>query len=181
MSVANVDIYSPIVQVLLSHAVETEQGCWEWQGPKRKGYGRIMVAGHNYSVHRLIYMDVIGPIPAGHVVMHRCDNPPCCRPGHLKAGTQAENLADMEIKGRRHRVPAKPKIVKAPRAPKPKKEPLGQVFGSRHGNSKLSDEAVRDIRAQVGAGISQSELARRYGVHQSQISRALNGRLWSHV
>lgn len=41
-----------------------------------------------------------GHIPAGMIVMHTCDNPPCCNPSHLVLGTQAENLADMRAKGR---------------------------------------------------------------------------------
>jgi len=44
--------------------------------------------------------DVNGPISDGLWVLHRCDNPPCCRPDHLFLGTPADNTADMIAKGR---------------------------------------------------------------------------------
>jgi DNA-binding NarL/FixJ family response regulator len=34
-------------------------------------------------------------------VRHACDNPACCNPLHLLAGTQTDNIADMMTRNRR--------------------------------------------------------------------------------
>ena len=84
----------------------TESGCWIWTGARNpRGYGKMCI-GPRASVkyidaHRLSYMLHIGEIPDGHVVMHTCDNPSCVNPAHLKLGTQKDNLADRDAKGRR--------------------------------------------------------------------------------
>lgn len=71
--------------------------CWNWQGcRKERGYGHT---GRGYA-HRRSYELFKGPIPKGRSVLHRCDNPPCINPDHLRVGTQADNIADMVGKGR---------------------------------------------------------------------------------
>ena len=78
--------------------------CWEWTGNRdRSGYGTILVSkgGRRVRAHRLAMELHTGePIPNGMVVCHRCDNPPCCNPGHLFIGTQSDNASDMWSKGR---------------------------------------------------------------------------------
>ena len=53
--------------------------------------------------------------------------------------------------------------------------------GVSNGQSKLDDEAVRDIQRRVAGGESQRSVARRYKVAQPTIFRIIGGRSWQHV
>lgn len=50
--------------------------------------------------------------------------------------------------------------------------------GSRHGMHKLTEGEVRSIRARGAAGARQVDLAREFGVSQTQICSILRGRAW---
>ncbi|MGZ6639363.1 MAG: HNH endonuclease [Solirubrobacteraceae bacterium] len=71
-------------------------GCWELQGRRdRWGYGRITVAHRRHSVHRLagaLFLDF--DLASKLYILHRCHNPPCFRPDHLRPGTHLENMRD---------------------------------------------------------------------------------------
>ena len=67
------------VRQLLARAYEisSQDECWEWPGWRNeKGYGRC---DHAF-VHRAAYALTHGEAPAGLVVRHTCDNPPCFNP-----------------------------------------------------------------------------------------------------
>lgn len=76
-------------------------GCWEWLGTPSQLYGSFRVRGQQRKAHRISYELAYGRIPDGMVVMHLCDNPRCVRPEHLCAGTQRDNVLDMDAKKRR--------------------------------------------------------------------------------
>lgn len=76
--------------------------CWEWTaGCNRRGYGKFSIGKRTFGAHRIAYFLAKGDIPDDLLVRHTCDNPPCVNPAHLVLGTQAQNIADMDARGRR--------------------------------------------------------------------------------
>jgi hypothetical protein len=89
--------------------VLTESGCWEFAGARDSaGYGRIGIGHRNSALaHRVAWNLWTGDDPE--VVRHAiCDNPPCCNPLHLAAGSHADNVTDKVRKGRQTRGEAHP-------------------------------------------------------------------------
>ncbi len=87
--------------------VKGPNDCWIWDGALSDGYGYAYMGGMNESgnfkaerVSRIVYRLVNGELGPGQKVLHTCDNPPCCNPAHLWAGTQLDNIRDMLAKGR---------------------------------------------------------------------------------
>jgi hypothetical protein len=78
--------------------------CLEWQaGRDKNGYGKHWLAGKTVRAHRVAWELAHGPIPDGMGVLHRCDNPPCVADEHLFLGTNQDNTADRDAKGRQAR------------------------------------------------------------------------------
>ncbi len=135
--------------------------CWEWQGNihPNTGYGTIRARGKTAWAHRVAWELTRGTIPEGKMVLHECDNRCCVRPSHLFLGTHADNMADMDQKGRRA---------------------TGAQLASRgvlNGNAKLTQADVEAIRKNPG-GLSSQELSQKYGVHRSQIWRIQRAKVW---
>lgn len=76
---------------------DLKTGCWPWTGRRSKGgYGRCRYRRKMWSVHRLVYTLLVGPIPEGltidHVRARGCASTACCNPAHLEPVTLRENL-----------------------------------------------------------------------------------------
>jgi hypothetical protein len=86
--------------------VSNPDGCWPWTDSLTPdGYGRFSVGSKEtqtkLAAHRVAKTLSMGEdIPDGKIVMHMCDNPPCCNPDHLGVATHQENMDDMVSKKR---------------------------------------------------------------------------------
>jgi hypothetical protein len=148
---------------------EPNTGCWLWSGAVDLfGYGRIHVRSPGQvnaaavPTHRVAWEIKNGPIPSGLFVLHRCDNPPCVNPAHLFLGTAADNLADMDAKGRR--------VVPDTR-------------GERNSNARLTARQAAEIRAACEAGPRgvRRALAVKYRVSRGTIDHIARGQSWAHL
>lgn len=135
--------------------------CWPWTGPVRKnGYGYTTDFWDKILAHRMAFKLANGEIPRGKQVCHACDNPPCCNPKHLWAGSQSENLLDRNAKGRSN-----------------------QRRGEDDPKAKLTEDQVRAIRAAYvfRGGPSKRALAEQYGVSEWAIKDIIYRKTWRHV
>lgn len=70
-----------------------ENGCWEWQGKLRDGYGvAVLKDGKTAAAHRVAHTLLKGEIPEGLQIDHLCRNTKCVNPNHLEAVTLQENV-----------------------------------------------------------------------------------------
>ena len=135
------------------YIVDESTGCWLWQRARLCGYG-VMAKGKpekgNIHAHRVSYQLYNGPLSEDRIVCHKCHNPQCVNPDHLYAGTRSDNQMDRVKDGTSNR-------------------------GERHGNSKLTEEQVREIRAYPKGYILT---ARKFGVSPQLIGRIRKRELW---
>jgi hypothetical protein len=132
----------------------TVSECWLWQGTTSP-YGQVSVRGTKYLAHRIAYEMFVGKIPDGYHVCHTCDNPRCVNPAHLFIGTIADNTADKTRKGR-------------------------AAKGSGHGNAKLTESQIVEIR-RLHPQVSSRKLAKMFGVCKTTILDIVNNRKWLHA
>ena len=136
--------------------------CWPWlEGRFASGYGSIWLEGKNKRAHRVAYLLANG-YEALPCCLHTCDNPICCNPNHLYAGTHKDNAADMERRGRHPHT--------------------GAPHGEAHYAAKLNTEKVLNMRKLYETqGIGRRRLARMFGVSASTAQNVLDRRIWHHV
>jgi hypothetical protein len=141
-------------------AKQSSDNCWNWtRAVNAKGYGRLGYQGKSWRAHRLAYYLTYGEIPKGILVCHKCDNPPCCNPEHLFLGTDLENTTDKIQKNR-----------------------AAYSLGVINGANKLTEQQVRDIRAEHATGtIGYKRLGLKYGVHAQTISDIVRDKIWRWV
>lgn len=121
-------------------------------------FGILTDEGRFISIymHQLVLAAFVGPAPEGQVTRHLNGDSSDNRLDNLAYGTQAENIADTELHGRRPR-------------------------GETSGKSKITNAIALAIIERYSSGESQMSIAKSYGMGQSAISSVIRGETWSHV
>lgn len=129
-----------------------DSGCWIWKrGTSKNGkgvlYPKIHIETGTIGAHRYSYMLHYGKeIPKNMYVCHKCDTPLCVNPDHLFLGYHSDNMIDMVKKGRSHK---------------------GK--GEHANRSVLTNKQAVEIRSINN--MTQSEIAKIYGIAQTTVSR----------
>lgn len=149
--------------------IDKESGCWNWTGTMdNSGYGIIsgLLFDKHYRkllAHRASWLMFKGQIPEGDgahgtVVMHKCDNRKCVNPLHLELGSQADNVKDMNRKGR-HVVGEKLKQtgINHFMSKIQRQEDVDLICSGKHSNEELaemfcvSNDVIKRVKRQNGA------------------------------
>lgn len=134
-----------------------DNGCWNWNFPRADGRANtFFYRGKPQAAYRAAYQILVGPVPDGMCLLHRCDNGLCVNPSHIFLGDRKDNYHDMVTKGRSNIARGEMKKTIA----------------------KLSDEIIREIRK---SPLNGNQLAKKYGVHRQTIYDVRSGKAWAHV
>lgn len=137
--------------------------CWVWIGcTNSAGYGQVRRKGKTVLTHRYAYELAHGPIPAGKLVLHDCDNGalPCVRYSHLHLGTHADNMREAIERG------------------------LRRFIGPTSENSRsarMTPPQVIEMRERYAKGETQVQLAAAFEITQCVVSDIVCGRSWRKV
>lgn len=143
-------------------SISDSSSCWLWtkaNGEVETGKGVFYFQSTWKRPSQVAYILAHGPIPEGKYVCHSCDNPPCCNPDHLWAGTHQENMDDMTRKGRdRHNC------------------------GEDLSHSKLCEQDVLKIRQLYATGrYSHLSLSQIFQVCEASIRNVIILKTWKHI
>jgi len=133
--------------------------CWPWMAARggRDSRGQITIGNRLHFAHRIAWELTNGPIPKKMCVLHSCDNPPCCNPGHLFLGTQADNIRDAFAKGRL------------------------SGKGEKNSHARLTELDVAKIRQQFSSGLTKKTIADLWNLKLGHVCDIINRRIWKVV
>lgn len=129
-------------------------GCWVCTSHARQTKGYAFSNSRAYGkqcLHRYMYEQANGMIPAGLLLRHICDNPGCINPNHLVLGTHQENMNDKTNRGRTSKTSGK----------RTRPDWVLEIYRDRTRTAK--------------------ELSMKYGLSIDQIYAIWSGRAWKNL
>jgi predicted XRE-type DNA-binding protein len=152
----------------LNDGNDIEKKCWLWTGHipdkinKGHQHGTINYNDKTVLVHRIMYHNFVSDVPiyerksgalqVNHKCSHQTDGR-CINYSHMYLGTPKDNMQDALRDGTKNKAPS----------------------GEQNYNATVLDKKIKEILDELEKGeLSQSQLAKKYGVVQSQISRWKN-------
>lgn len=146
---------------LLMSVIGTDsRECIPWPyGRNPAGHGTIYYKGQMMAVGRAVCLEAHGEPPEGKPESaHDCGrgHEGCFNPNHLYWASKAENYRDRVTHGVSQR-------------------------GSKHGQAKLTESDVREIRTLCANGMSRSKAAAKFGVARQTVNSVVWRHIWSWV
>lgn len=126
--------------------------------PNWAGYHLLQLGhlGARPTVHSLVMLAFVGPRPEDYDINHKDGN---------KANNRLENLEYVtKSQNKRHSVNV-----------------LGKGRGESHGNAKITEDDVREIRRLAAAGLKHGEIAERFLLTRANVSYIVRRSAWAHV
>ena len=124
--------------------------CWNWTAHLTPyGYGDFTYNRRVYPSNRMAMMLTLNRMLAtAECVLHRCDNPRCCNPRHLRIGTKAENQKEMAERKR----------------------------GKWGGGLRITEKHVKRMRRMRSNGYNLKQISQSFGISHTWASAILTGR-----
>lgn len=132
--------------------IGAENECWIWQRSlNSSGYGNYSHNGERIMAHLVAFRAAHGHMPDGYECGHRCHNPACLNPHHLKTVTSKENAAERGLRRR-----GRPARI-------------------------LTEAIVRAARELRRLGWKIKTIAEKFAVRVDTMSLAISGKNWAWV
>jgi len=137
-------------------AISSPDTCWLWKAASYTNqYGTFWNGFAQVGAHVFSFIISKGPVPTGHYVCHKCDNPKCVNPDHLFVDKPKGNQQDMLRKGR-----------------------ANKSHSEHHPKTKLTPEQVRSIRCDTRP---LRAIAQTYQIRSSTVFYIRSGKHWKYL
>lgn len=157
-------IFSPITIARFWSKVDVQPSnlaCWPWKASRnRDGYGRFKDGGSVQNASRVAWEIANDARLRTLVARHKCDNPCCCNPAHIEAGTHADNVNDKVARGRARSAGSR---------------------GESNPMAKLTEADVVAIRCRIAGGETDRQISASYPVTSGMIHCIRKGKSWAHL